>query len=287
MTTGTAQFFNNAEINHERYFAYYEPIFTHDKSTCIGMLATAKPAAEIEKTVQSAVYKNIMIMVLALLITALFIVRFASNIVMVIKKMMDFLKDISSGNLDAELNPIVADRGDELGEMGRFTIRVQASLRKLIERDVLTGLYNRRSAEHKLDEIRQKGETYSIAIADIDFFKQFNDNYGHECGDIVLKEVARLLNDGMRNFGYAARWGGEEFLLLFENMGRLAAGIEADRILQTIRENCVNYNGNTHKVTLTIGISEGTADTPVNAQIKEADDKLYQGKESGRNRIVV
>ncbi|HOO27607.1 MAG TPA: GGDEF domain-containing protein, partial [Lachnospiraceae bacterium] len=230
---------------------------------------------------------NIAIMMLALLLTAAFILRFASNIVMVIKKMMEFLKEMSLGNLSTQLSPVVVNREDELGEMGNFTVKVQASLRKLIERDVLTGLYNRRSGENMLDKVKAGGMTYAVAIGDIDFFKKFNDNFGHDCGDVVLKEVAAVLDNGMRGIGFVARWGGEEFLLVFDNMNGLAAGVEADRILQMVRENTVRYNGQEHTVTMTFGVAEGNAEKPINIQIKEADEKLYRGKESGRNRVIV
>lgn len=282
-----ACFFNNVTINRTHYFAYYEPIFSEDKEVCLGMIGIAKPAEQIEKTIHLAVYKNIAIMLLALLLTAAFIIRFASKIVMVIKKIMEFLKEISLGNLSTELDPLVFSREDELGEMGRFTVKVQAALRKLIERDALTGLYNRRSAEKKLDVIQASGVSYAVAIADIDFFKKFNDNFGHDCGDVVLKEVARVLNDGMRGRGFAARWGGEEFLLVFENSEKLAAGIAADEILQNIRDNKVVHNGKEHAVTMTIGIAQGDSGQPINLQVKEADEKLYEGKESGRNRVII
>lgn len=282
-----ACFFNNVIVNHEPYFAYYEPIFSQDNKVCLGMIGIAKPAEQIDQTIHSAVYRNIAIMVLALFLTAGFILRFASNVVMVIKKIMEFLKEISLGNLSTELDPLVAAREDELGEMGRFTVKLQASLRKLIERDALTGLYNRRSGEKKLDAVQASGVPYAVAIGDIDFFKKFNDNFGHDCGDVVLKEVARVLNDGMRGIGFVARWGGEEFLLVFENMEKLSAGIEADRILQAVRDNKVLHNGKEHAVTMTFGVADGTAGRPINLQVKEADEKLYEGKESGRNRVVV
>lgn len=282
-----ACFFNNVIVNHEPYFAYYEPIFSQDNQVCLGMIGIAKPTAQIVKAIHSAVYRNIAIMALALLLTVGFILHFASNAVMVIKKIMEFLKEISLGNLSAELDPLVAAREDELGEMGRFTVKLQASLRKLIERDALTGLYNRRSGEKKLDAVQAGGASYAVAIGDIDFFKKFNDDFGHDCGDVVLKEVARVLNDRMRGIGFVARWGGEEFLLVFENMDKFSAGIEADRILQAVRDNKVLHNGREHRVTMTFGVAAGTVEQPINLQIKEADEKLYEGKESGRNRVIV
>ncbi len=143
-------FFDNIKVNGVHYFAYYQPIFSKDGEVCLGMIGVAKPAEKITEGVNGAVYKNLAIMILTLLVTAWFIIRFASRMVMVIKKMMDFLKDISLGNLKSELDPLVSLREDELGEMGRLTVTLQMSLRGLIERDALTGLYNRRSAEKKV-----------------------------------------------------------------------------------------------------------------------------------------
>lgn len=283
----TPHFFNNVKINGVHYFAYYEPIFSQDGKVCLGMIGVGKTAEQIVENVNVAVYKNLAIMILTLLITSWFIIHFASKMVMVIKKMMDFLKDISLGNLESELDPFVVSREDELGEMGRLTMTLQMSLRKLIERDVLTGLYNRRSAENKLDEIRAKGHSFVIALGDIDFFKKFNDNFGHTCGDVVLKEVSRVLDDEMHGQGFVARWGGEEFLLVFENMETIAAGIATDKILQAVRNNKVLHEGREHAVTMTFGVAESQAEVPINLQIKEADEKLYKGKEGGRNRVVV
>lgn len=283
----TPRFFNNVKVNDVPYFAYYRPIFSEDGEVCLGMIGVAKPSEEIVGSVNAAVYKNLAIMILTLFITAWFIVRFASKMVLVIKSMMDFLKEISLGNLESTLDPLVLSREDELGEMGRLTVTLQMSLRKLIERDALTGLYNRRSGEKKLDEFREKGTLFVIALGDIDFFKKFNDNFGHACGDIVLKEVARVLNEEMRGLGFVARWGGEEFLLVFENMETIAAGIATDKILCAVRDNKVLHEGKEHTVTMTFGVAKNQAKVPINLQIKEADEKLYKGKEGGRNRVVV
>ena len=195
------------------------------------------------------------------------------------------MKELAANNLSASLDESVSHRGDELGVMGRFMITLQNALKKLIERDVLTGLYNRRSAEKKIDEIENGCRTYCVSIGDIDHFKKFNDTFGHECGDVVLREVAHLLNDQMKGKGFVARWGGEEFLLVYENADIDSAYVALLDIREALHVKDVEYNGEIHKVTMTFGVEEKQQGVPINQLIRAADDKLYEGKQSGRDRV--
>ena len=164
-------------------------------------------------------------------------------------------------------------------------------LRHAATTDPLTKVWNRfRMLEHVQKKMKQyaKGELpfMSLAIGDIDFFKRVNDTYGHECGDEVLRSLARLFDEETHEIGAVARWGGEEFLFLFENMN----GDEAWTALSAIRTKLNNldimYEEEVHHVTMTFGLTEYDFDLSLDENIKLADDKLYQGKESGRNLIV-
>ena len=114
-----------------------------------------------------------------------------------------------------------------------------------------------------------------------------NDSFGHECGDVVLKEVAAALNEGMRGKGFVARWGGEEFLLVFESCDETAAGVFTNQILDNVREKVVEYDGIPHSVTMTFGVAGRLPEDTIATQIRRADEKLYNGKEAGRNRVTV
>lgn len=280
-------FYDNVEINGVPYFAYYKPVFSVDGETCLGMIGVAKSKARLTQTINSSIIKNFLIMIAFMFVTALVIVSFASKLMGCIQKILDFLHEIAGNNLNAKLDDVVQGRADELGEIGRASIKLQLSLRKLIERDALTGLYNRRAAEKKLDLLENDGIKSSVSIGDIDFFKKFNDSFGHECGDAVLKEVAATLNEGMRGKGFVARWGGEEFLLVFENIEEMAAGLFLTDILQSVRDHKVPYDGQEHQVTMTFGVTGRMDDENVSDQIRRADDKLYEGKKGGRNRVIV
>ena len=279
-------FYNNVLIGDKRYFAYYMPIMSWDGLTCLGMIGTATPADAVSAMVKRSVIRNLLIMLLALFLTAWCIMHFTSGLIDVIKKIMNFLSEIAEGNLSADIETVVVQRPDELGEMGRLTLKLRGSLRKLIEKDALTGIFNRRYGSSKLEELINKGIPYSLAMGDIDFFKKFNDTYGHECGDAVLISVSKILGEYMRQYGFAARWGGEEFLLVYENMTELAAAVATERLLDQVREILVEHDGKYHSVTMSFGVAESKPTLSMDENINAADAKLYTAKENGRNQVV-
>lgn len=164
-------------------------------------------------------------------------------------------------------------------------------LRHAASTDPLTKIWNRfRMLEHveKCLKKYRKGEMQflSLAIGDIDFFKRVNDTYGHECGDEVLRSLARLFDEETHGIGAVARWGGEEFLFLFENMNGDDAWTALSLIHTKLNHLDIPYEGEMHRVTMTFGLTEYDFHLSLDDNIKLADDKLYLGKESGRDRIV-
>lgn len=157
--------------------------------------------------------------------------------------------------------------------------------------DSLTGLYNRRYITEKLENefinYKQTKNNFSLIIADIDHFKNINDTYGHNCGDQVLKSVAKNLQDEVQEQGIVSRWGGEEFLILLPETEIEDARILADKIRKFIEEEIIEYNGIQVSITLTLGIAVNEAQETIDDTIKKADDALYQGKNQGRNCVVL
>ena len=166
-----------------------------------------------------------------------------------------------------------------------------SNLKRLANVDPLTGLKNRRCMMNFLkqnveSENATKAEKAVLVIGDIDFFKRFNDHYGHACGDEVLTQLAALFTDYMEGKGEVARWGGEEFLLVFTDCS-LKQGIEyMDNLIHRIRLMDIRYGGEVLHVTMTFGMSEYDPDRTIDAIINNADKKLYYGKQNGRNRVV-
>jgi len=165
-----------------------------------------------------------------------------------------------------------------------------ALMKNLAERDELTGLRNRRSGMNRLTieaaRAKRSGAPFCVAIGDIDHFKAFNDKYGHETGDLVLKNVAAAIESGVRLEDMAARWGGEEFLILFSE-DDLAGAIEAAERIRVAVSSCeAQAEGTELCVTITLGLAQFDPDESVEDLIARADEAMYKGKAAGRDTVV-
>jgi diguanylate cyclase (GGDEF)-like protein len=153
--------------------------------------------------------------------------------------------------------------------------------------DPLTGLSNRRATELWFtDVISTSQELITLAMGDIDFFKKVNDTYGHDAGDFVLKGIAELLKDLINDQCYAARWGGEEFLLIFLGKNGDDVYTVLNSFLIRLRKHDFVYKDTVINVTMTFGIAEYDATPGIEGTIQEADEKLYFGKQRGRNCVI-
>ena len=160
-------------------------------------------------------------------------------------------------------------------------------LQRQANTDALTGLFNRRKAMTYIEEVvRHSEKGFSLCICDIDFFKKVNDNYGHDFGDRVLEKVSAVFREEMQGKDMAARWGGEEFLLLFPDRNGDEAYIRLEQIRKRIKDTVVELNGQKVRVTMTYGLAEYDFAGGIDGTIKEADEKLYMGKEKGRDIII-
>lgn len=282
------RFYNNVEINGEKYFGFYSPLTNSDKKN-VGMLFAGKSTKEVESESFKAVMWLPVAILLFSVLGAVIATIPAHEIIKSIDKEKKFLSEIAKGNLAAKMDESMLVRKDELGDMAKFTRSVQHFIRDMIERDALTKLYTRRVGETKINytqyQLSEAGVLFCVCMADIDFFKKFNDTYGHDCGDLVLSETARIFNENMLGKGYTIRWGGEEFLIIYEDFNLDKAYAHLQTVREKIINNVVEYNGQKLSVTMTFGITEGDAGDFDNI-IKEADNLLYVGKQNGRNCIV-
>ncbi|MBQ4523254.1 MAG: GGDEF domain-containing protein [Lachnospiraceae bacterium] len=172
--------------------------------------------------------------------------------------------------------------------------RLENSLTEMANVDPLTGISNRRKMQQMLKSVLEEYETQQyqtvIAMLDIDFFKKINDTYGHDAGDEVLKELAKILRDKHdEDEGFhVSRWGGEEFLIFYERHQKSREDIieEFDMLREQIEDTVIQYNGCDIKITVTIGLSFYEKGETIESLIKEADKNLYIGKSAGRNRVI-
>lgn len=169
--------------------------------------------------------------------------------------------------------------------------RAHKSLARMATTDSLTGLFNRRHmialTEKELARSDRRPSNLTLMLMDIDYFKQINDQYGHDIGDRVLDAVSHLLKGSMREQDFIGRWGGEEFFAVLPQTDLEQAAAIAERIRQAIQALVIDSGGNTISVTLSIGITQYRAEEVLSNAIARADHALYQGKSAGRNRVEV
>lgn len=126
----------------------------------------------------------------------------------------------------------------------------------------------------------------SLFICDIDFFKKVNDTYGHNAGDAVLRHVAQILYRNMRICDGVYRWGGEEFIAILPDTDMNGAAETAERIRKTIMASVCHFEELDIKITMSFGVTTIDRGKPIEDNIKDADEKLYKAKESGRNIVI-
>ncbi|HOZ12452.1 MAG TPA: diguanylate cyclase [Thermotogota bacterium] len=162
-------------------------------------------------------------------------------------------------------------------------------MEQIARTDELTGLPNRREIMRKLKEqvhlYERKQIPFTVAIADLDFFKNLNDTYGHLEGDKVLKKLGKVVSSTLRGEDFIGRWGGEEFLLIFPATALAEATIVAERIRAKVEKTSFSKRKRIYHVTLTIGLAQMAPERTIDDLVSEADQWLYQGKAEGRNRV--
>ncbi len=169
--------------------------------------------------------------------------------------------------------------------------RLMTTLRESALKDPLTGLYNRRflqdHANHVISGILRRKKTLGLIMCDLDYFKQVNDQYGHDVGDMVLKETAALINKGVRDADIVIRFGGEEFIILLVDINPGDAIVVAEKIRGLFDENKFKIPNGSIQKTISLGCSEFPGDGEGFWQcIKYADVALYKAKDTGRNKAV-
>jgi diguanylate cyclase (GGDEF)-like protein len=178
-------------------------------------------------------------------------------------------------------------------EMAKTATQLRESndrLNALAYHDPLTGLFNRRALwDHLATEVsrtQRQDRGFVVALGDIDNFKAFNDQVGHDLGDEVLASVARVLQHAIRPTDYAGRWGGEEFLLILTGTGNEEAATLLERLRKAVADQKVTHLGQTYQVTITLGAARWNPSERAETTIARADTLLLKGKRAGKNRVA-
>ncbi|HEV7766549.1 MAG TPA: GGDEF domain-containing protein [Thermoanaerobaculia bacterium] len=159
-----------------------------------------------------------------------------------------------------------------------------AELDRAARTDFLTELSNRRDLLEHAEAAQRSGEAYSVVLADIDNFKRINDELGHDAGDSALLHVAQCFSAHTRRNDVAARWGGEEFLLLLPATDDEMAMLVAERTRQALSSSWL-WEGRSRFVTMTFGVATAHANESIDDVIRRADEALFRAKRDGKNRV--
>ena len=180
-------------------------------------------------------------------------------------------------------------QNQELKEKNALILDQAEELKKMASKDFLTGLSNRRDFIEKSQQEETRflrtRRPFAVILLDIDYFKQVNDTFGHDCGDIVLKGVAHTLETSLRQQDLVARWGGEEFICLLPETDFTGAMNVAEKIRISISSETHKCSTEEIKVTTTVGVAVYNGDEILHECIARADKALYQGKADGRNQV--
>ena len=279
---------STTNVGDERYFAYYEPIFLED-GTCFGMVGVCRKATDIEKNIRMAVRPILLLSIAAIFVIGAISISYTRILTKRIRILQQFMKKLTKDDFEAEMPAGLLKVEDEIGDLARSGKKMQESIRRQVEYDEMTQLYNRRYGDKNLLKMKAQmqisGIKYCVAIGDIDFFKKVNDNYGHEAGDEVLIHVARVLKEQLLANGFVCRWGGEEFLIVIESHTIEQAEHILQSILDTLRNQTITYQEQQIRVTMSMGLVSVKAEDEIDDILRCADQKLYEAKENGRDQI--
>ena len=162
-------------------------------------------------------------------------------------------------------------------------------LRHEANTDSLTGIGNRRMAELALNQLKlasEQGESlFGVVFFDIDHFKKINDEWGHPAGDLVLKQVAKMVSKALRSEDVFCRWGGEEFVILVPKSTAPFLSEIGERIRLLVQESRLNVAGHNLQITISVGLSLHVPGESAKKTVARADSLMYVSKENGRNRV--
>lgn len=169
---------------------------------------------------------------------------------------------------------------------------LNAALEETSSRDPLTGLLNRRALmdmiKQEVERASRSGESFIVAMLDVDHFKAVNDRYGHETGDRALVELAGVLRQSLRGGDLCGRWGGEEFLVMLPNTQPDAAQGVMDRLVGAVRGLAIAVSENdVLRLTVSIGMAQHQLGETFSETLSRADQALYLAKQDGRDRVAL
>ena len=288
VSAGNLFYADDIVINNEQYYGIYVPLY--DNAKVCGMVFAGLSNENFNKRIMRFYVEIILLSVVAILVVFTYVSYYANNLSEVLNSIKEYLGMlVKKQTSEVEMPQDVLERNDEIGDLGRYAVMAGEQLKVIIGTDPLTRLYNRRTGMQYLEMLWERNashpNTFSLVMCDIDHFKNINDTYGHDKGDVVLARIASIISKYCDDKLFAIRWGGEEFIIAIEKDPQSA--LEIVRAIQTeIRKEIFKVGAEVFSVTMTFGFETYIDHKSIAAVIVEADSKLYIGKNNNRDQIV-
>ncbi len=192
-------------------------------------------------------------------------------------------------SLVLDQNRSLKDAYDKIRRLNEELEQANRELERMAAFDSLSGLLNRRSLFSRIAVEIERSIRLDVPLAglmiDIDRFKGINDSFGHQCGDVVLREIGARLSAGLRKYDYAGRYGGEEFFVVLSNSSEDQALRIGERFRKDMEESRFRCGEDTITITISVGAAQYVQGESQEAWIERADQAMYRAKQAGRNRI--
>ncbi len=274
------------------YFMNYVPIQVNGKE-CLGAIGVGITSRKVNLSLWKYIGRSFFMSLIFMIVFGLLIVSYTSRLSQDINSISKYMNYLTKADFTHHLPDHVLKRDDEVGELGEYSTKMGDALNNLIRNDQLTGILNRSAGQKQLSRLISRANTEEtrniplcVGMADVDFFKKVNDTYGHATGDEVLKKACQIMQKHLGDSGFVCRWGGEEFLM--------AANVSKDimhdimvNMLEELRQTEFTSDFKTFRVTMTMGLTQYRSPDRLETCVEIADRMLYNGKQNGRNQVVV
>ncbi|MDF2546193.1 MAG: signal transduction protein [Anaerosolibacter sp.] len=248
------------------------------------------PKETLEREVEPIRQRTISIALISGLSAVLVGIFFSHTLVGRIKKIMEYMGQVESGNMKDHYhcrgNDEISELNRKFNQMVDTLNHTMTEMEKMVMLDGLTKIYNHKYMYERLDQEIQEAKRYgkhlTVIMVDIDHFKKVNDVYGHQVGDHVLSKLAMFIKDNLRSMDIVGRYGGEEFMIILPETALAQGYMVADKIRQLVES--MEWEEKNLKITISGGVT-AWMDEGALKMVKKADDLLYQAKKNGRNRI--
>lgn len=283
---------SHQNVGGRYYFMNYLPIPGTGKKS-LGAVGVGVTSRKVNLSLWKYIGRSFFMSLIFMILFGLLIVSYSGKLSQDINSISKYMNYLTKADFTHHLPDQVLKRDDEVGELGEYSKKMGDALDNLIRNDQLTGILNRSAGQKQLSRLISRANTEEtrniplcVGMADVDFFKKVNDTYGHATGDEVLKKACQIMQKHLGDSGFVCRWGGEEFLM--------AANVSKDimhdmmvSMLEELRQTEFTCDFKTFRVTMTMGLTQYRSPDRLETCVEIADRMLYNGKQNGRNQVVV